>query len=216
MNNQLLAIIGIIGGLLCAVADCLLDLKGADNEKLGEGKYIDSKWKDMAHWRFVASGILAMFAVPMYTCGFLSLMNQVGTEHSTFALIMKAVFCCGAMGGFMIHSYLCLMPTIYQKIMATDNFALAETVISSTFRQIIVPFVTLYSMLVIFPSIAVIYGIFAGMIALPVWCVIMNPLVFRLIGLLFRATGCKWFIDAPSICAASLGLAMYGVLALMM
>ena len=116
----------------------------------------------------------------------------------------------------MIHSYLCLMPTIYQKIMATDHFALAETVISSTFRQIIVPFVTLYSMLVIFSSIAVIYGILAGMIALPVWCVIMNPLVFQLIGLLFRATGCKWFIDAPSICAASLGLAMYGVLALMM
>ena len=91
MNNQLLAIIGIIGGLLCAVADCLLDLKGADNEKLGEGKYIDSKWKDMAHWRFVASGILAMFAIPMYTCGFLALMNQVGAEHSTFALVMKVI-----------------------------------------------------------------------------------------------------------------------------
>ena len=29
-----LAIIGIIGGMLCAVADLLLDLKGVDNQKL--------------------------------------------------------------------------------------------------------------------------------------------------------------------------------------
>jgi len=43
----------------------------------------------------------------------------------------------------------------------------------------------------------------------------LNPLVFQLLGLLLRRTGLKIFIDAPSCCAASLGMAMYGVLALM-
>ena len=105
-----LAIIGIIGGMLCAVADLLLDLKGVDNQKLGKMRVIDSKWREMSHGRFVWSDI----------------------------------------------------------------------------------------------------------IALPLWGIILNPLVFQLIGLLFRATGLKIFIDAPSCCAASLGLAMYGVLALML
>ena len=74
---KILAIIGIIGGMLCAVADLLLDLKGYDNQKLGKMKIIDSKWKVMSHGRFVWSDILAMFAVPMYTCGFLALMMQL-------------------------------------------------------------------------------------------------------------------------------------------
>ena len=72
---QVLAIIGIIGGCLCAVADCLLDLKGADNKKMGKLNIIESKWETMAHYRFVWSDILAMFAVPMYTCGFVALMR---------------------------------------------------------------------------------------------------------------------------------------------
>lgn len=59
-----LAIIGIIGGLLCAAADLLLDIKGTDNKKLGKMGIIDSAWSRMPHWKFVASDILAMFAVP--------------------------------------------------------------------------------------------------------------------------------------------------------
>ena len=129
---------------------------------------------------------------------------------------MTIMFLCGAMGGFMIHTFLCMMPTIYQKIMKKDHYELAEDVIEGVFRQIYVPFFVLYCMLVIFPALIVMVLIGFGVIALPLWCIILNPLVFQLIGLLFRATGLKIFIDAPSCCAASLGLVMYGVLALML
>lgn len=88
----------------------------------------------------------------------------------------------------MIHTFLCLMPTVYQKIMDKTDFSLAENVISSLFRQIYVPFYTLYSMLVIIPAIAVIVLIVNGTLELRLWCVIMNPVVFQVIGLLFRAT----------------------------
>ena len=158
---QILAIIGIMGGLLCAVADCFLDLKGPDNKKLGKMGMIDSQWSEMKHYRFVT-------------------------------------------------------PTIYQTIMKKDDFELAQEVITKTFRQIYVPFGVLYSMLVIIPAIAVIIGIIIGIIPLPLWTILLNPVVFQIIGLLMRASKIKMFIDAPSICAASLGLAMYGVLALML
>ena len=213
---KVLAIIGIIGGMLCAVADLLLDLKGYDNKKLGKMKVIDSKWAEMSHGRFVWSDILAMFAVPMYTCGFVALMMQLYKVKAELSIGMTILFLCGAMGGFMIHTFLCMMPTIYQKIMKRDYYELAEDVIEGVFRQIYVPFFVLYCMLVIFPALIVMVLIGFGVIALPLWCIILNPLVFQLIGMLFRATGLKIFIDAPSCCAASLGLAMYGVLALML
>ena len=213
---KVLAIIGIIGGMLCAVADLLLDLKGYDNKKLGKMKVIDSKWAEMSHGRFVWSDILAMFAVPMYTCGFVALMIQLNKIKAELSIGMTILFLCGAMGGFMIHTFLCMMPTIYQKIMKRDYYELAEDVIEGVFRQIYVPFFVLYCMLVIFPALIVMVLIGFGVIALPLWCIILNPLVFQLIGMLFRATGLKIFIDAPSCCAASLGLAMYGVLALML
>ncbi|MCR5789776.1 MAG: hypothetical protein K6G83_07800 [Lachnospiraceae bacterium] len=211
-----MAVIGIMGGLLCAAADLLLDLKGPQNKKLGEMGIIDSEWKNMAHWRFVWSAILAMFAVPMYSCGFIAVMMILQTEHPIIATVLTVIFLIGAMGGFMIHTFLCQQPTIYRKIIAKADHELAEDVIRSVFRQIYVPFFTLYSMLVIIPAIAVIVLILSGYIHAPLWCVILNPFVFQLIGFLFRATKLDIFIDAPSCCAASLGLAAYGILALIL
>ena len=208
-----LGIIGIAGGVLCATADLLLDIKGPDNRKIGKMGVIDSAWERMAHFRFVLSGILVMFAVPMYSCGFISLMQMDG-DYAISALILRIIFLCGAMGGFMIHIFLCLQPTIYQVIMKKNDQKLAEEVINAIFRQIYVPFFTLYTMLVIIPAIAVMVFIIKGVFPLPLWCVLLNPVVFQVIGLLLRATKLKIFIDAPSCCAASLGLAAYGVLAL--
>jgi hypothetical protein len=213
--NTLLAVIGIIGGLLCATADLLLDLKGPQNKKLGKMGAIDSEWKNMAHWRFVWSDILAMFAVPMYSCGFIALMMTLYKEHSMIATVLSVIFLIGAMGGFMIHTFLCQQPTIYRKIIAKADSKLAEDVIQSVFKQIYVPFFTLYSMLVIIPAIAVIVLIIMDFIHAPIWCVLLNPVVFQLVGFLFRATKLDIFIDAPSCCTASLGLASYGLLALL-
>lgn len=213
--TNILAIIGICGGLLCAIADCLLDLKGTKNQKLGTKKIIDSLWLTMPSWRFTASGIVAMFAVPMYCCGFVALMQKLAPTTPTVAKVLTITFLCGAMGGFMIHTFLCQMPTIYRKIMEkSSDFELAETTIYAVFRQIYVPFFTLYSLLVIVPSIAIVVLIFTQTLALPMWTIVLNPVVFQIVGWLLRATKCKIFVDAPGICAASLGLAMYGVLAL--
>ncbi len=214
MGNTVLAFGGIVGGLLCAVADLLLDLKGPKNKKLGNLKVIDSMWEEMPHYRFVVSTILAMFAVPLYCCGVLALSNLMMDSHYVFAITFRAIAIIGAMGGFMIHTYLTLCPTMYQIIKKESSFELAEKVINGTFRQIYVPFFTLYTMLVIIPSGMMIFAIIGGIVAAPLWCIALNPVVFQVIGLLFRATKLDIFIDAPSCCAASLGLGAYGALAL--
>lgn len=213
---QILAVLGVIGGILCATADCLFDLKGADNIKQGVHKQIDSKWDTMSPKRFLYSTILVMFAVPMYSCGVIALMMKLHTTHQALALIIGGIFLFGAMGGIMIHTVLCLSPTIYKTIMKKSDFDLAEDVLMVIFKQISVPFFTQYAALVIVPAIAIMVLIIMGILPLPLWCVLLNPVVFQIVGLLLRATKCKIFIDAPSIFAASLGLGMYGVLALML
>lgn len=216
MNNlYILAIIGIIGGCLCAVADLLLDLKGPDNKKIGNMGVIDSKWEVMPHWRFVASTVLAMFAVPMYSCGFFALYNILKENHPTFAVLFLISSLVGAMGGFLIHTFLNLCPTIYRIVKKESSFELAEKTVNASFRQIYVPFFFCYALLVIVPAIMVAAAIISGMLAAPLWCLCLNPIVFQAVGLLFRATRLKCFIDAPSCCAASLGLASYGLLALL-
>lgn len=216
ISNNLLAIIGIVGGVLCAVADLFLDLKGADNKKLGNLKVIDSKWEKMPHYRFVASTVIAFFAVPMYSCAAVALSNIIGQTHPAFATAFKTIAIIGAMGGFMIHTFLNLCPTIYQLVKKEATFELAEKVVNAIFKQIYFPFFVGYTMLVIIPSGMVMYGIISGIIAAPMWCLCLNPVVFQIVGLLFRATKLKCFIDAPSCCAASLGLGAYGVLALIL
>lgn len=209
-----LAVIGIIGGILCAIADLFLDLKGPNNQKLGNLKVIDSMWETMPHYRFVVSTILAMFAVPMYSCGMIALCNLLQDSSPVFAAILKVSSLVGAMGGFMIHTFLNLCPTMYQLIKKDASFELAEKVINAVFRQIYVPFFTGYTLLVIIPAGMVIFAILSGMLSVPLWCVVLNPVAFQIIGLLLRATKLKCFIDAPSCCAASLGLASYGILVL--
>lgn len=214
MSDTILAMIGILGGLLCALGDLFLDLKGADNKKLGELGIIDSKWEVMPHYRFVTSTVLAMFAVPMYCCGVIALSNVLAIQAPVFAAVFQWITLIGAIGGFMIHTFLNLCPTMYQTILKEASFELAEKVVNRTFRQISVPFFTFYSMLVIVPAGMLIYGIVSGLLALPMWCVFLNPVVFQVVGLLLRATKQKIFIDAPGCCAASLGLGAYGVIAL--
>lgn len=214
MTNTVLAIIGIIGGLLCAMADLFLDLKGPKNKKIGNLKVIDSMWEEMPHYRFVVSTVLAMFAIPMYSCGSIALTNLLKESSCAYATVFQVSALIGAMGGFLIHTFLCLCPTIYQIVKKDASFELAEKVINAIFRQIYVPFFTCYTLLVIVPSGMIMYAIIGGLIKAPLWCVLLNPVVFQLIGLLFRATKLDCFIDAPSCCAASLGLASYGVLAL--
>ncbi len=58
--NIIFGMLGIAGGILCAVGDMLFDLKGKGNEKLGISGNIDSNWLKMPYWRFNTS-ILVTF-----------------------------------------------------------------------------------------------------------------------------------------------------------
>lgn len=210
--NIVLSVVGVIGGLLCAIADMILDIKGKDNVKCGSKKILDSNWVKMKEWRFIASSIIAMIAVPMYSMGVISLGNQIGVYDELLGNVLKLSIFIGAMGGFFIHTLICIIPVIYKEIMKSNNFDLADRVITQAFNVVSVPFGLLYLILMLAPTTIVCYSIITGLLNVPIWFVLLNPVVFQLIGWILRVVKKKWFYEVPAICAASLGLAMFGVI----
>ena len=98
--------------------------------------------------------------------------------------------------------------------MEKADFERAESVINRVWKTIKLPFFVLYLILVIGTTALIVIAIVLGAIDVPLWCVLLNPVVFQLVGLLLRAIKRDWFYDLPSICAASLGLASIGVIGL--
>lgn len=207
MQTELIfSIIGLFGGILCACADLLLDLKGKDNKKIGKYGFIDSKWSEMNDKRFGASIVMAMTAVPMYALGMYSLGCQIGEG---LGAAMKFAALVGSMGGFFIHAFLCLMPVIYKTI---SDEALGEKVINRMYETIKLPFYLLYFILTLAPTILTDIAIFGGNIDVPMYCALLNPIVFLIVGVLLRVIKYDWFYDLPGICMPSLGLGMFGLI----
>ena len=87
MMNIIFGILGIAGGILCAVGDMLLDLKGKGNRKLGTSVNIDSNWLNMSYWRFGASILVAFLGGALIGFGFYSLVSQMNDVSSGMAAV---------------------------------------------------------------------------------------------------------------------------------
>lgn len=96
-----LAVLGMIGGLLCADTDMLWDFKGEDNKKLGKNGLIYSKWSEMPDWRFILSAVLSLIAIPMYCLGRFSLAGQFYEHSKPLALILGVLAYMGRYADFL-------------------------------------------------------------------------------------------------------------------
>ena len=145
----LFSILGLCGGLLCCVGDILFDLKGAGNEKLGTSKNIDSNWMRMSEWRFGASILCAFFGDAGVGFGFCSIASQISGGYPTLAMVMSILAFVGCIGGFFVHSMLCIQAVIYKRIMSKgeDNFEIADHTLEGLYKAITVPFFLSYLIL---------------------------------------------------------------------
>lgn len=200
------SVLGLIGGILCAIGDMLLDLKGKSNKKLGLNGIVDSNWEYMSEWRFRVSVMIVMIAVPLYAIGLWSLSEQIG---ETIGMILKPVTFVGSMGGFFIHAFLCLIPIVYKNSSDKEQ---AIAIIDKMYSTVKIPFLLLYFVLTLGTTILVIAAMLNGSLDVPWFCVLLNPIVFMMIGILLRFVSYELFYDLPGICMPSLGLGMFGLI----
>ncbi|MDO5377770.1 MAG: hypothetical protein Q4G52_05485 [Clostridia bacterium] len=214
MINMVFSALGLAGGVLCAIGDILFDLKGKGNQKLGTSGNIDSNWLKMPYWRFGASIMVAFFGAAMLGLGFYSLMKQMEATHGVLAAVIGVCGYVSAIAGLFAHAVLCIQPIIYKKIMETDNFKLADDTLEAYYRAVLPPFLTGYGFMLT-STIGVIVAICIGALAVPKWCVLLNPFVFLLVGVGLRRMKPDWFYDLPGIILPSLGMGMFGVIGML-
>ncbi len=209
--NLIYSILGVLGGIVCAIGDMLLDLKGKDNKKVGNSLVIESNWVKMANWRFkwsIPCGVIGSF---MYSLGVHSLSRQI-QSHSEFlseALFLTAAIM--AMCGIFLHSFICIAPIIYKAVLKNKDESLAEHTVNELLSAIKIVFGALFAFLLLVPTSIIIYCILNGLLDVPTYFVLLNPVVFLFVGLALRAIKRDWFYDLPSIIMPSLGIGMFGV-----
>lgn len=208
--NMIFSVLGLLGGILCAVGDILFDLKGKGNKKLGTSGNIDSNWINMSYWRFGASIMAAFFGDIFVGLGYCSIANQIKETNGILAAVIAALGYVGVIGGFFVHSVLCIQPIIYKKIMETDNFKLADDTLNEYYKAVLPPFFISYACLLA-SAVCVMIAILKGALDVPKWFVLLNPLVFLIIGMGLRKIKPDKFYDLPGIVMPSLGFGMFGL-----
>ena len=213
-TDFVLGIIGLCGGLLCAVADIFLDLKGKGNKKYGPGGIMDTNWEKMPLWRFKASIWLAAVSVPMYLMGCVAMYRQLCAGDARTGNIFGICMVVGSCGTLFIHATLCYLPII-SKTLSAENVSqdsIGKTV-KALYDAILAPFLVLWLLLVAGLSGIVIYAILSGILAVSPWLILLTPISLVLVGFLFRLINKRVFADLPGICMPSIGLGMLGLIA---
>ncbi len=210
--NIVYSIIGLCGGIVCAIGDILLDLKGKDNVKVGGSLLIESNWVKMASWRFKLSIIFGFLGSFMYSLGIYSLGRQLLGINGTLAEVMVLFAFITAMSGFFVHSLICLAPILYKAILGGAGEKAAELSVNTLLDAIKILFGILYAFIMLAPTALTIYCIATGLFNVPMWFVLLNPVVFLIVGVVLRKIKRDWFYDLPSICMPSLGIGMFGVI----
>lgn len=211
----IMGVCGLVGGIFCCLGDILLDLKGPENKKVGEHRLINSAWDHMDIRRFRASIAIAAVAIPLYGLGPLSLAFQMeASAPYGWHLFFKLAIYVGMLGAFLIHAFLCLVPIVYKTAKEKSGFDTAEAVIVEMFHGVYIPLHAYYYIFGLAPTLMVIIGICAGWLKLSGWWLLITPFPMIIYGAIFKKINPKRFCDIPSIFLPSLGMGMFGLLAM--
>ena len=208
------SVAGLIGGLLCCVGDILFDLKGRGNEKLGTSKNIDSNWLGMADRRFGLSIAFALVGDALIGLGFYSIGMQIAQTHPIIGYMTIGFGYFGSMAGIFIHSFVCIQALIYKGAMMHGDLGIADDILEKIYKQIMPTFITGYVSLLV-PTVLIIMAILNGALDVPEICVLLNPIVFLIIGMTCRKIDPVKFQDLPGIIMPSLGLSMFGLIGIL-
>ena len=205
------SVFGLIGGLLCAIGDILFDLKGKDNQKTGPGGNIDTNWIKMSDWRFVASIIVAFFGDMAAMLGLYSLGMQIAEKNTVLGYVTAICGCMGTVGGFFVHSTLCIQPLLYKRLVEHGHADLIDKIFPTFYKAAAFPFFFGYILLMV-PSVTSVIAILTGCLDVPKWFALLNSIVFMIIGITLRRLKPSVFCDLPGIIMPSMGLAMLGLI----
>lgn len=186
--NAILAIVGILGGLVCAAADYLLGTYKVDHDRK----------------KCIASAVIGTFSVPAALCGYVSLTNQLSLTSPALALTFRITTYVALAAALVIHIGTC------QKLLLTYEVPEAKAVMQDLNEMDMAANGIGLLCLTLVPLSLLIAAVAKGYLAVPPALLLLNPLPFVIcFGITKKAFG-KPFPPGPM----SLGQAGFAVIAL--
>lgn len=183
MNNYVFGgIIGIISGLLAALADVPLVKPGKpepDSALLKGG--VQPWWAEVSPKRFVVSFWLSFLGQPGTYVTMWLLAQLISTHNEPMGMALKINTFIGCFTGLLCHIAFCIKPLLYQKLHGKLSDEECGRVVNAIDPVIKIPmvigFLTLWSGGTIIVSMAIL----AGALSVSKWCLLLNPVVSILV-----------------------------------
>lgn len=211
-------VIGMTGTALLMISDWLMGACGQGNVANG---VVQSNWAKGAAWRYEASFLIAAVAVFLLYSGMKEAVRQIRMTRSRkdiWTIRMAQVFELGGtatiVSTLFIHAKGCILPILYKKLYSTSLMgADMLSVVDEVFFYISIPFYVLSVIVIVCTSVPYMYQVFRGRLRVPKWYIILNPMVFWVVGWILRLFNAYVITDFTA-CMVSFGLMMmlWGIL----
>lgn len=193
MNTYVVfGIIGIISNFVAALADVPLVKPGKPNpnEQFSIGG-VSPWWADVTSKRFKVSFWLSFLGQPGSYVVMWLLADLISGANAGLALALRINTFIGCYTGLLCHVGYCMKPLLYQKLCKKMSDDESLEVIKSIDSVIIAPMAVGFLALWLGATIIVTIAIVTGALAVPMWCLLLNPIVAVLVLLVLKKCGVK-------------------------
>ena len=185
-------IFGIISNFAAAWADVPLVKPRKTNPDEGISlNGVNPWWADVTSKRFKVSFWLSFLGQPGSYITMWLLADLISQGNEALALALKINTFIGCYTGLLCHVVFCMKPLLYQKLhkKISDNESLE--VIKSINPVVNAPMIIGFLALWLGATIIVAIAILTGALAVPKWCLLLNPIVSLLVLMPLKKCGVK-------------------------
>lgn len=198
--------LGVVGMVLCMVADWLLDVMPEGNVS---NMLVESGWVELPMWRFEASILIAAAIIPLFWLGMREMKELLRAKCRTagdrrISRLFDAGAMAGVMGFLFVHIMCCLMPVIFKCAYAAGmDFDAASALTNQVGAYIYVPFFAYYLAADLSVSAAWVYFALKGRLGSSRWAALCCPVVTLILGQLFHLL--PWPVGEIGVAFETLG-----------
>ena len=185
-------IVGIISSILAAMADVPLVKPGKpDPSEKAAVNGVNPWWADVTAKRFNVSFWLSFLGQPGGYVVLWLLADLIANENEALALALRINTFIGCYVGLVCHIIYCIKPLLYQKLCKKmsdeESLEVMKSMDPLTYGPMALGFLTLWLGGTIIIAIAIV----TGALAVPKWCLLLNPIVAAIILLTVKKCGGK-------------------------
>lgn len=205
-------VLGMMGFALLMISDWLIGACGKGNSSNG---IVQSNWAKAGAWRYEAAVLIAGVAVFLVYVGMKEMIRQMKLtrrKRDPWSIRAAQVFELGGTATIVASLFLrvkgVILPILYKKLYSTSLMgADMLAVVDDVFFYISIPFYVLSILMIVCTSVPYMYQVWNGRLRIPKWFILINPMVFWVLGWILRLFK-NYLITDFTACMGSFGLMM--------